>query len=163
MAKIFTAAKSSFSISTTTTPPATFDAAGYAALTYQQACPMQSIGAFGTAYESVTFDDLCTGQRLKLKGINDNGDMEVVLGYDDTDPGFDYIMAAAEDSSAADYHFKVTMPNKQNPTGTDAIFYFSGKVMTATVTPADANTPVTLNATIGLTTRPVRVKSTAGI
>lgn len=161
MANIFTASTSSFSISTTSTDPATFDAAGYSALTYQQACPVQSIGPFGTAYESVTFDDLCTGNRIKLKGINDNGDMELVLGYDDTDGAFDYIETAANDTAAVDYHFKITMPNKQNSGGDDAIFYFSGKVMTATTTPGGANDPVTLNVTIGISTSIVKVKSTA--
>lgn len=163
MANIFTASRSSFSISTTTTEPATFDAVGYGALTYQQACPVQSIGAFGTSYEEGTFDDLCTGTRIKLKGINDNGNMEVVLGYDDTDAGFDYIMAAADDISAGRYHFKITMPNKQNPTGTDSIFYFSGKVMSAQITPSDANTPVTLNVNVGISSKVIRVKSTAGV
>ena len=163
VAKIFTASKSSFSISTTTTEPATSDAAGYAALTYQQACPAQSIGAFGISFESVTFDDLCTGTRIKLKGINDNGDMEVVLGYDDTDDGYDYIIDAAKDTTASNYHFKITMPNKQNLTGTDAVFYFSGKVMMAQVTPGDANTPVTLNVTIGISSDIIIVKSTAGV
>lgn len=163
MANIFTASRSSFSISTTTTNPITYDASGYGALTYQKACPLQSIGPFGTRYEQSTFDDLCTGDRIKLKGINDNGDMEIVLGYDDTDAGYDYIFAAAEDNSAANYHFKITLPNKQNSTGTDSVFYFSGKVMSAIVTPSDANTPVTLNVTIGISSKVIRVKSTAGV
>lgn len=158
---IFTASTSSFSISTTNTAPATFDAAGYGALTYQQACPVQSYSANGINYEAVQFDNLCDGVRQKLKGINDNGDMEVVLGYDDTDGAYDYIYTAAEDTGASDWHFKMTMPNKQNSGGDDSIRYFSGKVMSAMQTPGGANDTVTLNVTIALTAIPVRVKSTA--
>lgn len=163
MASIFTTAQATFSISTTTTEPATYDAAGYAALTYSQICPLQSIGAFGTTYESVTFDDICTGLRTKIKGINDNGDMEVVAGYDDTNAGQGYAVTAANDASAANYHFKVTLNNKQNLTGTDSTFYFSGKVMSATVTPGTASDIVTRTFNIGINTEIVEVESTAGV
>jgi len=97
MASIFTGSLATVSISTTTTAPATYDAADYAALTYSQICPIQSIGAFGTTYESVNFDDICTGLRQKLKGINDNGEMEIVAAFDDTNAGQDYAVAAAND------------------------------------------------------------------
>ncbi len=58
---------------------------------------------------------------------------------------------------------KITMPNKQNLSGTDAIFYFSGKVMSAIITPGGANDPVTLVVTVGITTDIIIVKSTAGV
>ena len=163
MTSIFAAAKSTVSISSTTANPATYDAAGYGALTYEQICPIQSLGAFGTTFESVTFDDLCTGLRTKIKGINDNGEMEVVAGYDDTNDGQEKAVTAAKDKSTANWHFKVTLPNKQNPTGTDAVFYFSGKVMSATVTPGTASDVVTRTFNIGINTEIVEVASTAGV
>lgn len=163
MASIFAASKSTVSISTSTTEPATYDAAGYAALTYSQICPLQSIGAFGTTFESVTFDDICTGLRTKIKGINDNGEMEVVAGFDDTNAGQGYAVTAAKDTSTANYHFKITMPNKQNATGTDSVFYFSGKVMSATTTPGAASDIVTRTFNIGINTEIVEVASTAGV
>ena len=163
MSSIFTTSLSSFSISTTTTNPATYNAAGYGALTYQAACPLQNIGAFGTSFESATFDDICTGVRMKIKGINDNGEMEVVLGYDDTDAGQVLLKTASLNTTTANYHFKVTFPNKQNATGADSIFYFSGKVMKAIRTPGAASDVVTLNSTIGINTAIVEVLSTAGV
>jgi len=163
MPSIFAAAKSTVAITATTAPPSTYDAAGYAALTYEQICPLQSIGAFGTTFEAVTFDDICTGLRTKIKGINDNGEMEVVAAYDDTNDGQLAAVVAAKDTSTANYHFKVTLPNKQNITGNDAIFYFSGKVMSATVTPGSASDVVTRTINIGINTEIVEVASTAGV
>lgn len=160
MANIFTSNLATFSISTTSTDPATFDASGYGALTFEQACPMQSFGAFGTSFNPVTFENLCSGLLEKLKGTRDNGDMEVVLGYDDTDGSFDYLTTAVNDTSTANWHFKITFPNKQSSGGTDAIFYFSGKVMTDIKTLAGANDVVTRNVTVGIETAIVNVKST---
>lgn len=163
MTSIFAGSGSTVSITTTTTPPATNDAAGYAALTYEQICPIQSIGAFGISYETVQFDDLCTGLRTKIKGINDNGEMEIVCGFDDTNDGQLAIIAAANDTSTANYYFKVTMNNKQNATGTPTTFYFGGKVMTATTTPGSANDVVTRTFTVGINTDLIEVASTAGV
>ena len=163
MASIFSASKSTVWISATSANPATYNVAGYAALTYEQICPLQSIGAFGTTFESVTFDDICTGLRTKIKGINDNGEMEVVAGYDDTNDGQNTAVTAAKDKSTANWHFKVTLPNKQNLTGTDAVFYFSGKVMSATVTPGSASDVVTRTFNIGINTEIVEAASTAGV
>jgi len=163
MASIFAAAKATVAITETTTNPATFDAAGYAALTYEQICPLQSIGAFGTSFEAVTFDDICTGIRSKIKGINDNGEMEVVAAFDDTNDGQIAAVAASKNTSTGNYHFKVTLPNKQNATGTDAIFYFSGKVMSAQTTPGSASDVVTRTFNIGINSEIIEVASTAGV
>lgn len=162
MASIFTAAKSSVGITATTTPPATFTASGYAALTYDDICPLQSIGAFGTTYESVQFDDICTGLRAKIKGINDNGELEIVAAYDDTNDGQLAAVLAAKDSSTGNYNFKVTLNNKQNTSGTPSTFYFGGKVMSATTTAGAASDVVTRTFTIGINTEIVEVASTAG-
>ena len=163
MASIFAGAKATVSITSTTTPPATFNAVGYAALTYNQICPIQSIGSFGTSYESVTFDDICTGLRTKIKGINDNGEMEIVAAFDDTNAGQDAAVAAANDKSTGNYYFKVTLPNKQNLTGNDAIFYFGGKVMSANTNVGGASDVVTRTFTIGINTDIIEVSSTAGV
>lgn len=163
MASIFTTARSSFSISTTSADPSTFDPAGYAALTYSAVCPLESIGEFGTNFEQTTFDDICTGIRDKIKSIQDNGDLELVFGYDDTNAGQAVIDTAADDESPANWHFKLTLPNKQNATGTDAIFYFSGKVMKNTVAPGSATDVVKRNVTVSITTAIVVVDSTAGV
>jgi len=163
MPSIFAAAKATVAITTTTTPPASYTAAGYGALTYEQIRPIQSIGAFGTSFESVTFDDICTGLRTKIKGINDNGEMEIVAAFDDTNDGQTAAVAAAKDTSTGNYNFKVTLPNKQNSTGTDAIFYFSGKVMSANTTAGGASDIVTRTFNIGINTEIVEVASTAGV
>ena len=160
MASIFTTARSTFSISTTNAAPGTFDGTGYAALTFAQVCPLETLGTFGTAFDVVTFDDICSGNRQKIKGINDNGDLEVVFAYDDTNAGQGHIETAAADTGALDWHFKVTLPNKQTIAGDDAVIYFSGKVVSNTIAAGGANDVVKRNVTIAITKPLVIVDST---
>ena len=161
MSSIFTTARASVSISTTNAAPATFDSAGYAALTFAQICPLESIGNLGTSYDVVTFDDICTGDRQKIKGILDNGDLELVFGYDDTNAGQANTVTAANDEGVLDWHFKVTLPNKQAAAGDDAVIYFSGKVVSNVVAPGGANDVVKRNVTIAITKPLVVTDSTA--
>ena len=163
MASIFTTSKTKISMTTTTAPPATFDAVGYAALSYVDLGCLSNIGAFGDASNEVTFDCISEGRTKKLKGQRNAGNMELVIGLDDTTAGFDAVVAAEADDSTGDYFFKVEFPNKQNATGTNAIRYFGGKVMTAVETLGAADDVATLNVTVGLNTPIVRVDSTAGI
>lgn len=163
MASIFTSSGATFSISETSDAPATFDAAGYADLTFSQQCPLESMDGAGVTFDVSTFDDLCTSTRLKVKGIADYGELQVVLGLDDTQANQDFLTTASEDTSTADWHFKIELPNKQNATGTNAVRYFSGKVTIDNETFGAANDIPKRNATISITTPIVKVSSTAGV
>lgn len=158
---IFTTSGATFSISTTSTAPGTYDASGYGALTYSSCGSVENIGSFGDASNEVTFDDIANGRTIKLKGQRNAGNIELVLGYDDTDTGQGYLKTAEEDDSTADWNFKITLPNKQNAGGTDAIIYFSGKVMSNVIAAETADNVTRRNVTIGINTALVVVNSTA--
>lgn len=163
MASIAVASGATVAITTSTTPPATFNAAGYGALSYTDLGCLSSIGEFGDVSSEVTFDCIGTGRTLKLKGQRDAGNMELTVALDDTTGGFDALHAAQENDSTGDFYFKVTLPNKQNATGTDAIRYFGGKVMQVKEVLGGANDVMTLQVTVGINTAIVRVDSTAGV
>ena len=152
---LFTSSGSKVFISTTTTDPATFDAAGYAALTYVQVGANESIGAFGDESTEVTFDDLGDGRTKKFKGQRNAGNMEVVCGLDDEDAGQALMRTAEEDDTVNNYHFKVEFPNSLGTSG--AIRYFSGKVMTQREVVDTANNITKFEATVGINTAIVKV------
>lgn len=158
---IFTSAGTVLSIGGST-PPATFDAAGYSALTWVVCGKLENGGALGDESAEVTFDDLAERRTLKLKGQDNAGNMELVLGLDDADAGQDDLLDAQADKSTADYYFRVQFANKRNATGTGAIRYFGAKVFSVRETIDTANNVTKLNVMLGINTAIVRVKSTAG-
>lgn len=158
---IFTTSGSTISMTTTTTNPGTFDAAGYGALSYTQIGSVENLGGFGDTSEEVTFDDIAQRRTIKLKGQRNAGNLELVCGRDDTDTGQDALYTAEQDNSTGNYHFKVTFPNRQASGGDDAVRYFSGKVMSVRETLDTANNVAKLEATIGINTAIILVDSTA--
>lgn len=158
---IFTTSGATIAITANTTAPGTFDATGYAALSYTAISKVESLGQFGDESQLVTFDDIADGRTKKLKGQRNAGDLQLVLGIDDTDGGQSALRTAEADDSTGDYYFKVTLPNKQASAGADAIRYFGGKVMSVREQPDGANNVAKLLVTIGINTAIVRVASTA--
>ncbi len=163
MASIFATSGTVVSMTSTTTPPATYDAAGYAALTYVDLGCLSNIGEFGDESALVTFDCISEGRTKKIKGQKNAGQMALTVALDDTTSGFDAIQDAEADDSTGDYHFKVVFPNEQNATGTGAIRYFSGKVMSAREVLGGANDVATVNVVVEINTKIVKVNSTAGV
>lgn len=158
---IFTASRSKLYLTTTTTPPGSYDAAGYGALTWVEVGSIESLGDFGDEASEVTFDDLADGRTKKLKGQRNAGTMQMTLGLDDTDAGQDALDDAEADDSTGDYNFKVEFPNKQAAPGSNALRYFSGKVMSVREGVGTANNVVKKNVNIGINTAIVKVASTA--
>lgn len=70
---------------------------------------VESIAPFGDKSSTVTFAAINDARMRKQKGIRDAGDCDVVVGFDDTDPGQLAFNAAEETDSA--YPFKVALPN----------------------------------------------------
>lgn len=157
---IFTASKTKISMTTVTTDPATFDATGYAALSYTQIGSIENLGAFGDEASEVTFDDLADGRTKKLKGQRNAGTMQLVLGLDDDDTGQGLLDTAEADDSVANYHFKVEFPNKLSSGGTNALRYFSAKVMSVREEVNTANNVVKKNVSLGINTKIVKVAAT---
>lgn len=162
MPSIFAARGTVVSMTANTTAPATFDAAGYAALTYVDLGCASNLGEFGDEASEISFDCINTGRTIKVKGQRNAGNMTLTLALDDTTDGFDAIQVAEADDSTGDYHFKVEFSNKLNDSGTNAIRYFSGKVMSAREVVGAANDVVTINLVISINKKPIKVAATAG-
>jgi hypothetical protein len=154
---IFTSAGTKVYMTSTTTNPATFDAAGYGALTFTEIKNVESVGAFGDESAEVTFDDLGEKRTKKLKGQRNSGNMALVCGLDDADAGQDLLRTAEADNTTGNFHFKVVYPNKLTSGGDGAIRFFSGKVMSQREVIDTANNVAKLEATVGINTAIVLV------
>ena len=100
--------------------PATFDAAGYAALTYTPVGEVTNMGEFGRVYALVTHQPISSRGTQKKKGSYNEGTMALQMGLDTDDAG-QILMKAARNSDAA-YAFKITDQKGD-------VYYFQGLVM----------------------------------
>lgn len=110
-------------IAISATQPATFDAAGYAALTYTEIAEVSNLGEFGRVYNEVTFNPLATRQTVKRKGSFNEGNMSMELARDPEDAGQSILITAV--NSDLSPSFLVTSQD-----GTK--FYFTAQVMSYT-------------------------------
>lgn len=100
--------------------PATFDAAGYAALTPTLIGEVTDLGEFGREYALVTHNPVGNRGTVKRKGSTNAGTMTLALGLDGDDAG--QVLLKAASVSDDDYSFKVTLQNGD-------VFYFQAQVM----------------------------------
>jgi len=107
-------------LSVSAATPATFDADGYAALTWTEVGEASEIPEFGAAYSAVTFTSLKTGIEDKFHGALNYGSITIPLGYDSADAGQIILLAAL--ASKDEISFRETRSD-----GT--IRYIMGKVM----------------------------------
>ncbi|MDC8446457.1 MAG: hypothetical protein LV471_11095 [Nitrosomonas sp.] len=100
--------------------PATFDTAGYGALTFTAVGEITNLGEFGA--ESALITHLPIGTRIvqKFKGSKNMGQMNMTLGLDTDDAG-QILMKAGQASDNA-YSFEVTTQNGDK-------YYFQAMVM----------------------------------
>lgn len=107
-------------IGITASAPATFNAAGYDALTFTAIGEVTDMSELGRVYALVTHNPLGDRGTVKKKGSYNEGSMTLQLGLDADDAG--QILAKTARNSDADYYFKITMQNGD-------IFYFPALVM----------------------------------
>lgn len=107
-------------IGITATKPATFNAAGYGALSPTIIGEITNLGDFGREYEEVKHERLATRDTQKFKGGFDEGTLTLQLGLDESDAGQTICQAAL--LSDLDFYFLITRQN-----GTK--HYFPAKVM----------------------------------
>lgn len=100
--------------------PATFNEAGYDALTYTLIGEVTDGGSHGRTYNEVTHNPIGTRGTRKFKGSFNEGTKTLQLAIDDDDAGQTLLKAAL--NSDADYSFKVEYQG-------GAIDYFQAKVM----------------------------------
>ena len=107
-------------ISVSASLPATYDAAGYGALTFTAVGQVTDWTAGGQVYNVVTSNPIAQRSTDKYKGTFNNGADSITVNRDDDDAGQIIILAALTDD--ADYAFEVTYQDS-------TIDYFTGKVV----------------------------------
>ena len=103
--------------------PATYDPAGFGAVSYDQIGEVTDAGEYGKVYNLVTHNPLADRKTKKFKGSYNNGSITLQLAQDETDAG--QVAATAAVDSDDSFSIRVT---KQN----GAIDYFTAQVMSFT-------------------------------
>lgn len=107
-------------IKLTAAQPATYDAAGYNALTFTQIGEVTNLGELGREYQLITHNPLATRATVKLKGSFNEGSIDMQLALDNSDAG--QTLAKAASLSDSDYSFVIITQDGHK-------YYFQAKVM----------------------------------
>src|SRR4249920_3712961 len=104
VSKVRTSAGTTLSVSASA--PVTYDAAGFAALTFVVVGELSDLGTFGKKFNLVTFNPLGDRKTVKRKSSYNNGTLALKGGAAPTDAG-QVVMEAGADSDDS-YSFLVT-------------------------------------------------------
>ena len=146
-----TAAGSALAISAAS--PATFDATGYAALTFTEIGQIDKIGSIGAAFAKTEFKPL-KGATQKHKGSVDYGTLQPSMAYDESDAGQTLLRTAADDKTSKLYSFMVTYP-------TGAKRYFQARVFGNPETTDSADSIIMAAPSVEICTEIVKVAAPA--
>lgn len=116
---VMTSAGSTLGIATGA--PATYDEAGFTALTFATVGEVTDIGELGREYSLVTHSPVGSRAVQKFKGSYNNGSMQIQMGRDVTDAGQIAMNTAL--ASDDDFAFCITLQDLSK-------IYFVGKVTT---------------------------------
>ena len=114
--------------------PATYDAAGFAAVSYTAVAEVTDMGSFGKVFSLIAHNPVGDRKKYKLKGDYDNGKLALKLAKTtlaNADAGQTMLLAAS--NSDADYTFSFRFQD-----GSHA--YMTGKVMSFTTMISTVNT-----------------------
>jgi hypothetical protein len=136
-----TTAGTTFKVSAAT--PATFNAAGYAALAWTLVGEVTDLGEFGREYNLVTHNPIDTRGTQKKKGSFNEGQITLQLGLDTDDAG--QILLKAGALSDNDYSVLVTTQNGDK-------YYAQAQVMSFKVGAGDVNKITAATVSLELTT-----------
>lgn len=89
--------------------PATFNTAGYAALSWTTVGEVTDVSGFGVTWTNQTGNQLALRGTQKKKAVRDPGSLELTLNLDTDDAG-QVIMKTARDSATAIYAAQILMP-----------------------------------------------------
>lgn len=123
--------------------PATFNVAGYEALTYTTIGEITNFGEFGREYTLVTHNPVANRGTVKFKGSFNEGALTLQLGLDTDDAG--QILAKTASGSDANYAFMLTTQNGD-------IYYFQAQVMSFKVGVNDVNSITSATIMVEITT-----------
>lgn len=133
-----------------TPTPSAVDVSSYAGLTWVEIGEVESIAAFGDKASAITFTSLSDSRVRKLKGPRDAGDMDIVYAHDPSDAG-QQALATAEGTKFS-YPIKISVPDAQDESAPDSVFYFQAKVMGVPLNVGSATDVTKRTATLGIDT-----------
>jgi len=123
------------------TLPATYDAAGYAAVTFTAVGEVIDFGELGRVYSSIAHQAVGRSYPEKIKGTYDIPDVTITVASQTADAG--QVVLAAALAAAASYSFKLTLPSADTAS-------FTGKVTKMAVGAAATNGIDTRSITIAI-------------
>ncbi|WP_299082827.1 hypothetical protein [uncultured Paraglaciecola sp.] len=126
----------------TSAAPATFDVAGYAALTFTTVGEITNLGEFGSEATLITHSSIDNKIIRKFKGSVNIGSMNMTLGLDTDDAG--QILMKAGQALDLPSAFELTTQNGD-------IYYFQAMIMSFKPNPAGVDDVLTASCTLELT------------
>lgn len=123
--------------------PGTYNAAGYAALSWITVGEIVDYGEFGREYNLVTHNPVANRGTVKKKGSFNEGQIALQLGLDTDDAG--QILMKAASLSDNDYSFEITTQNGDK-------YYFQAQVMSWKVGLGNVDQITAANAALEITT-----------
>ena len=123
--------------------PATYNVAGYGALTFTNIGNIEDGGEHGREYAEVTFNPIDTRSTRKFKGSYQEGNKTLSIGYNSDDAGMVILKTALNDDN--NYAFEVEYPDGD-------IDYFVAKVMTLTKSTGSVDSIRMASVTLGIDT-----------
>lgn len=153
---LFTAADAHVYIGTTADAS---DETDFAADTYTEITPVETIGDFGDQAQDVTFTGITDSRTQHVKGSTDAGTMQLTCAWKASDAGQIALKAAFD--SPLDYNFKVVFNDPATVNGTGTTVYFRGKVMSfRRVLGTGPNNVIKLQANVGINSDQIEVAPT---
>ena len=133
--------------------PATFDAAGFEALTFENIGQVTNVPTFGPTIQVVESNPLATGITEKFVGFVNYGSVALEADYDDEDTGQALATSAVDTNDASfgeNFSFELTY-------STGAKRYWVGKFFSATENPGSANSMVSTSMNVEINTPVLKV------
>jgi hypothetical protein len=131
------------SIAICASAPATFNAAGYAALPWTDIGEVTDLGTFGRVYNLVKHNPIKTRGTKKVKGSFDEGKIDLQYGVDDDDSGQTLVEVAVNDDDPVSIRII---------SQSGIVFYFQALVMSAPKNFGGVDNVLSCTATMELTT-----------
>jgi hypothetical protein len=128
--------------------PATYDAAGYGALSWSPVGEITEIPAFGSVYNLITHMPLGERRVVKRKGSVNDGSLTLNFAADVADTGQGVLKTAH--TADTEISIKITYPDGEDD-------YFTGLVMGYQINPGNVDSIKSDSVTLELTTAPVNV------
>lgn len=126
----------------------------FTGITWVEIAPLENLGGLGDTSEEITFDAIGEARRMKLKGVRDAGNMEVIAGLDAADAG--QVAARAAEATPHDHAFRLVF-NDAPPGGTPSERLFVGKVMSVAEQLDTASNVMKLNLRIAVNSNVARI------